>query len=146
MEVFRISSARWINHLSGSGRAGRWNPNGVFMCYSAGSRALACLEMAVHLSGEKLLNDFKIATIYIPDQLPIKTLTDLPADWYEFVHYHETQQKGKNWIADQETAILRVPSAIIKQEYNYLINPQHVDFAQIKIINVEDFAFDGRLI
>ncbi len=146
MEVFRIASAKWINHINGSGRAGRWNPNGIFVCYTAASRALACLEMAVHLSGEKLATPFCMATIHVPSHLPIKNIENLPENWIDFTQYYKTQSIGQNWVMDQETAILKVPSAIIKQEYNFLFNPQHVDFAQIKIIKVEDFAFDGRLL
>jgi RES domain-containing protein len=146
MEVFRISSEKWAGILQGSGRAARWNSNGFFIGYTASTRALACLEMLVHLSGEQIKTPFKLSIIYIPDNISIENFSGFyNSDWAELENYHQCQLIGDEWIKSQRTCILRVPSAIIKNEYNYLINPQHPDIHRIKIIELEDFEFDMRL-
>jgi RES domain-containing protein len=146
MEVFRISSEKWAELLTGSGRAARWNSNGVFVCYTGSSRALSCLEMLVHLSGEQLQSEFKLSVIEIPDDISIeKAGLFYNDDWTEFEKYYQSQEVGDEWAKSLRTCVLRVPSAIIKNEYNYLINPQHSDFLKIKIKEIEDFHFDLRL-
>ncbi|MFC0182815.1 RES domain-containing protein [Pseudarcicella hirudinis] len=147
MQVFRITKEQWAGNLRGSGFAARWNSNGVFMCYSASSRALACLEMVVHLTGDRLASPFKITVIDIPDEVAIKKINPayLPADWTDFRQYDVCQAIGDDWIKSFETCILQVPSAIIKNEYNFLINSQHQDFQKIKVVEIEDFTFDSRL-
>jgi RES domain-containing protein len=146
MEVFRISHEKWAGVLQGSGRAARWNSNGMFITYSASTRALACLEMLVHLCGEQIKTPFKLSVIYIPDEVAIENFSGFyNKDWAEIENYHQCQLIGDEWIRSARTCILRVPSAIIKNEYNYLINPQHPDFMKIKVISLEDFEFDMRL-
>ncbi len=146
MEVFRISSERWVNSITGSGRAGRWNSNGVFVCYTGSTRALSCLEMLVHLKGEQIANPFKLAIINIPELVQIEYFEAFSKiDWAEFENYCLSQKLGDEWAKSNRTCILRVPSAIIKNEFNYLINPQHPDFQKIKVIEIEDFGFDMRL-
>ena len=146
MEVFRISSEKWAGTLQGSGRAARWNSNGMFVCYTASTRALACLEMLVHLSGEQIKIPFKLSVIYIPDDLVIEVFSGFKStNWAELENYNQCQLIGDEWIKSRRTSVLRVPSAIIKNEYNYLINPQHPDFQKIKIIDLENFEFDMRL-
>lgn len=146
MEVYRISHEKWAGVLQSSGMAARWNSNGVFVTYSASTRALSCLEMLVHLTGEQIKTPFKLSVIYIPDELQIENFGGFyNADWAEFENYHDCQIIGDEWIRSQRTGILRVPSAIIKNEYNYLINSQHPDFMNIKVISLEDFEFDMRL-
>jgi RES domain-containing protein len=146
MEVFRISAEKWANTLSGSGRAARWNSNGVFVCYAGSSRALSCLEMLVHLTGEQMQSEYKLAVIEIPESVEIeKAGVFYNDDWTEFENYYQSQEVGDEWAKSLRTCVLRVPSAIIKNEYNYLINPQHADFKLINISRIEDFDFDMRL-
>ena len=86
----------------------------------------------------------------LPDKLKIKEikLSDIiksNPDWTKVINYPYTQAIGDRWLAGRETAILKVPSAIIDLEYNYLLNPAHPDFDQIKIAVVKPFTFDSRL-
>jgi len=135
------------NSLSASGYPGRWNSKGKFVIYSAASIALACLENVVHRSGEGLAANFKVITIHIPDKLKIKKVSvdELPIDWHMIENCVITQRMGNLWLEKSETAILKIPSAIIPLETNYLINPFHPDFKKIKIKNVDDFIFDPRI-
>ena len=147
MEVYRITLAKWSGQLVASGGAARWNSKGKFVIYAAATRALACLENVVHRSGEGLNGLFKTMIIEIPDALLTQEINvgDLPKNWAAYENYHLSQQIGNQWLDAQESPFLRVPSAIIADEFNFLINPQHPDFKQIALKRVEDFAFDSRL-
>lgn len=148
MVVYRITTAKWADQLSGSGRAGRWNSNGLFVIYTAGTRALACLENLAHrrVVGDDAL--FKITLINIPDDIWVEmiTKTTLPENWKEYINYTICQTIGDEWLHKLSSVILRVPSAIIPEEYNYLINTAHPDFSKISIIELEAFSFDERLL
>lgn len=147
MQVFRIGLAKYTNALNASGRAARWNPNDVEMIYTAGSRSLACLENVVHRNQIGLNQSFKVMTIEIPDDLRILTieLKKLQEGWTEFQHMPLTQKLGEDWIKELKSPVLKVPSAIINAEYNYLINPKHPDFKSIKLLRSEIFIFDKRI-
>jgi len=139
--------AHRANSLTASGYPARWNSKGKFINYSAASRALACLENVVHRNGEGLSANFKVITIHVPNGLKVKeiSLADLPEDWHEIQNQIITQHLGDRWLEKAETAILKIPSAIIQLETNFLLNPSHPDFKKIKIENVEDFIFDPRI-
>lgn len=147
MQVYRITKAQYAERLTASGGAARWNSRGQFVIYTAASRALACLENVVHRSGEGLNDLFRVMVIDLPDTLPIDLVdpATLPADWADFCQYGYCQQRGSDWLMDGRTAVLRVPSAIVPGEYNYLLNPAHPDFSQIRLADTEPFRFDPRI-
>ncbi|HEY8927550.1 MAG TPA: RES family NAD+ phosphorylase [Mucilaginibacter sp.] len=147
MLVYRIVLSKYADRLFSPGRAGRWNPNDVEMIYAASSRSLACLENVVHRGATGLTQLFTVLVINIPDQLEIKTirLKDLPHSWADFDQIHRTQTMGHNWIKSAESAILQVPSSIIQEETNFLMNPKHADFSKIKIVDKQPFIFDSRV-
>ena len=72
-------------------------------------------------------------------------ITDLPANWRNTPAPAALRTIGKDWLLAAETAILRVPSALVPQEWNYVLNPQHPDFAQLRVLAPEPLAIDGRL-
>ena len=145
--MYRICLAKYANALVASGIRGRWNYKGTFVIYTAGSRALACLENVVHRSGEGLTENFRTLLIHIPDNLKIETIpaTALPANWKEISSYPACQAIAHEWYTKGESAVLKVPSAIIPEESNYILNTRHPDFSSIKIKAVEEFFFDPRI-
>lgn len=147
MEVYRICLAKYAGDLFASGIRGRWNVKGSFVIYTAGSRALACLENVVHRSGEGLSDNFRTIVIDIPDDLRIETISadGLPANWQETKSYPVCQPLGHAWYQKRSSPVLRVPSAIIPEEFNYILNTRHPDFSKIKIKATEDFFFDPRI-
>jgi RES domain-containing protein len=147
MLIYRIALAKYADKLVASGRAARWNPNDVDMIYTASSRSLACLENVVHRNQLGLNAAFNVMTIDAPEKLKITTikLNDLPPDWSHFNQMRFTQTIGENWIRERKTAILVVPSSIIEEEFNYLLNPKHDDFGAIKLIRSIPFIFDQRI-
>ncbi|HEY5328083.1 MAG TPA: RES family NAD+ phosphorylase [Mucilaginibacter sp.] len=147
MLVYRITLTKYAGKLIASGNAARWSPNEVNMIYTASSRSLACLENAVHRSQAGLSRLFSIMTIEIPEHIEPKIirLNDLPVDWTDYDQMFFTQRLGEKWINENKTALLQVPSSIIEEDFNYLLNPDHKDFGQIKIINTRPFVFDKRI-
>jgi RES domain-containing protein len=148
MIVYRITLEKWAKSLIASGRAARWNSNGHFMVYTASSRALACLENVVHRHSFGKDDLFKVMVIVIPDDLAIAEIKkgELPKNWSEYTNYASCQALGDSWLNNNDTPVLRIPSSIIPQEFNYLINPQHPDFRKIAIHGIENFSFDERLV
>lgn len=148
MEVFRISAEKYSSKLSSSGSANRWNEDGQFVIYTGSSRSLSSLELVVHRSSIKPKIKYKVMIIHIPDkeslfkQILIK---ELPSNWRSIAAYPNLQKLGSKWYKSKESLILKIPSAIIPQEYNYIINTTHPDFLSIKLINTEDYFWDSRL-
>ena len=151
MQVFRIAQKAFINDLSGEGArlfGGRWNHRGVPVLYTAESRSLAALELLVHLQKLSGISDLSILTLEIPEKAKIDDITKitkLPSGWEKFTVHSELQDFVSQWIKT-DGFILKVPSAIIKEESNYLINPRHKNITKLKIISIEDFFLDERLI
>ena len=148
MEIYRISRAKYASKLVASGNAGRWNYRGQHVIYTTSSRALASLELLVHLSGQQLEASFKIAIIHMPADLHITTLSksNLPSGWNGLSNYTITQALGAKWLSSGDSCVLRVPSSIVIHEYNYILNTHHPDFGRFKIIGVEDYLYDPRLL
>ncbi|MFD1872901.1 RES family NAD+ phosphorylase [Hymenobacter bucti] len=147
MEVFRISAPRYAQRLTASGVANRWNTAGQYIIYTAATASLACLENVVHRSGEGLQAPFKLMRLVIPDQVLIEEVPAemLPADWQQVTSYPQCQEIGSAWYQLRRSAVLKVPSAIITSEANYLLNTSHPDFEQVKLLGTEDFIFDPRI-
>jgi RES domain-containing protein len=148
MQVYRIALAKYAGKLVASGNAARWSSNDVQVIYTASSRSLACLENVVHRSQDDLLMlEFVVLTIDCPDTIKIETvnLNILPANWAEYRQLYITQKIGDTWVKEAKTAVMKVPSAIVNEEVNYLLNPNHPDFKRIKLIKTQPFTFDGRI-
>ena len=151
MEVFRLVREQFAQTLSGKGAAingARWNSQGVEMIYTAINRSLAMAEVAVHFSIATMPKNYMMVTIDIPDDIEIKTLNaeHLPANWNQFPHPTTTQKIGNLFITENTNCCLKVPSVVTQGDFNILINPQHEEFARVRIINIEQFPFDQRMI
>ena len=150
MQVFRLSRKKYASELSGIGASksgNRWNSKGTEIIYCADSRALAMAEVSVHLSLVTLPKDFVMLEINIPKTIVIQVLNkkNLPEDWNEFPHTYKTQKIGDDFIYSKKGCVLKVPSVVVKGDFNYLINPHHKDFKKIKIVSFYEFPFDRRL-
>lgn len=150
MEVFRLSRAKYADQLSGFGAAlkgARWNSRGTEIIYTAYNRSLAMAEVAVHFSLSMLPRDFRMLTIHIPDDLAILHLppSDLPESWNTFPYSSLTQKLGDELVIQNKFALLKVPSAVTKGDFNLLLNPIHPEFKRIFIVDNEPFPFDNRI-
>lgn len=150
MEVFRISKEVHAHTLSASGSANRWNLKGQQVIYTGSSRSLSSLELVVHKGSIQPTSHYKVVVISIADDdYLIKQVqtNDLPANWRTLAGYSTLQKIGSAWYNSQETLVLKVPSAIITYEYNYVINTEHPDFNhKIQLVRTEDYFWDSRLL
>ncbi|MFP4091507.1 MAG: RES family NAD+ phosphorylase [Cyclobacteriaceae bacterium] len=146
MLVYRITKARYADALIASGFRNRWNDDGQYVIYSSASRSLACLENLVHRSHSGSNQLFRTMIIYVPDELPILKIQerDLPPRWRSSF-CEECLQIGKSWYAANQYPILQLPTSIIPNEWNFLLNTRHQDFQKIKLVSTEGFLFDERL-
>lgn len=148
MLVYRISRTRFAQDLSGEGArlyGGRWNRKGVPCLYTASSISLAVLEFSVHVSVDELPRALSITTIEVPETfLAVKT-EDLPGNWDQWPSPASTRDLGSKWLNEMKHLVIRVPSTVIQQEFNFLINPLHAEIKKVKIQDVRDFVFDVRI-
>lgn len=126
---------------------GRWNSRGQGVVYASGSLSLAVLEMLVHLDPAAHLPELSAISIEVPaDLIATQEFSSLDAisgglPW----SLRETRTWGDEWASLRKTAALEVPSAIVPNESNYLINPKHSSFAQFKLGKAVVFPVDTRL-
>jgi RES domain-containing protein len=150
MIVYRLSKSEYANDLSGSGArkaGGRWNSKGTAMIYTAESRALCTAEIAVHLPLGNIPKNYCMVSIEIPASIEIKELkvTELSRNWKSFPYIEKTQEIGDQFNSENRYTVIKVPSAVVPGDFNYLLNPGHVNFPGIRIIQKEPFNFDERL-
>ena len=146
MLLYRIVRKIYAFDLSASGFRSRWNEDGQYVIYTSDSRALACLENLVHRSHSGRHDLFRLMVISVPDDLAILNIAEsrLPEDWKgEFCK--RCLQTGSDWYIRNEIPILKVPSTIIPDEWNYILNTKHPDFTKIILERTEEFVFDERL-
>ena len=149
MLLWRLCSARYPA-LTGEGArraGGRWNHKGTKMVYCSGSLALAVLEVFVHLDSSLLPDDLVAVAVEVPDEIVIDRLdpATLPPDWRDIPGPEALRDTGTDWVASGTGVALAVPSAIIEQEWNYLLNPDHPEFAKLLARAPEPFRFDARM-
>ena len=151
MEVWRICRrAHATDPLSGKGglvTGGRWQARGTRVVYTSSSLSLAALEVLVHASATELPSDLVQVQVHIPDDLLIEEIavSSLPKNWREYPAPASLQAIGAEWLGSMRTAVLKVPSAVIPSESNYLINPVQDDSQRIQAARAEKFILDPRL-
>ncbi|AXJ02111.1 RES domain-containing protein [Cyclonatronum proteinivorum] len=153
MRVFRVERKKYLETtLQGIGAARssgfRWNSLYTRLVYTSESRALALLEISVHLDiSEDLPTDRVYVEIEIPDSVSVQVLNpdNLPDTWDAKPPTSETQLIGDDFVMQQGAAVLKVPSAIVPASFNYLINPLHPDARSITVVSVIPLKFDFRI-
>ncbi len=149
MIAYRIARTRFIRDLSGEGarlHGGRWNATGVPMLYLAESRALAILETLTYVQVKTLPIDYQLAEISFPADAVTDLAEPLPDDWARIPHGQATERLGSAWALAMRGLVLRVPSAHVPEEHNYLVNPRHPRSAEVRVVGTRPFAFDARLL
>jgi len=149
MKVFRISRDKYAEKLTASGVPNRWNRDNQYVIYASGSRSLCTLEMVARRNSIMQGPKYKMMIIDLPDAKKFYTEITLPPllkNMPLIKGYHITQSIGNEWYEEQKSVILKVPSAIITQEYNYVINTKHPDFIKIKLVSNENYNWDERLL
>ena len=126
---------------------GRWNSKGRRVVYTSESAALAALELLVHLGRSRSLPDYVVFSCTFSERLVETVDTDtLPPNWRTYPAPTTLARLGNAWLREGRTAVLRVPSAVIDTESNFLVNPDHPHFRRVSISAPEPFALDLRLL
>jgi RES domain-containing protein len=152
MQLWRLCRKAFAKQpLSGEGglyASARWHTTPRRVAYASHSLALACLEVLVHLDPELMPRDMVAVAIDVPEEVEITELTisDLPKSWRRYPAPRSLQRLGDAWLDGGESAVLRVPSVVVPNELNYLINPLHHDARRIKVVAKSLFSFDPRLL
>ena len=149
MRIWRLSLARYADQAF-AGRGGllvaaRWHPEGTSLVYTSGSLALAALEFFVNWNRRSAPEPLVAIPADVPDSVSRIDHRRLPPDWRSHPVPSSTQKIGADWVKSGASAILIVPSVIVPQEKNYLLNPAHPDFKKIHIGKPETFSFDPRM-
>lgn len=147
MLVYRIVHRNYCNSLFASGLEGRWNSKGKKVVYTAESIPLAFLENMIRRQGVGFNNDFKIMIIEIPENTIISDvkISDLEDGWRSFRNYSTCQFIGDQWYDDNKTLILRVPSAVLPEAFNYIVHSEHRDYKRVRLIKTTDLIPDNRI-
>ena len=126
---------------------GRWNSPGVPVVYTAEHASLAVLEILVHLQHAPLLQNYVLFRVDFEEAIvgPLDQ-SALPRNWRAYPAPLTLRAIGDQWVADGQSAVLRVPSAIVPLERLFLLNPQHADFPRITVGRPQPFSFDARLL
>ena len=147
MEIWRICKQKHQNSaFSGAGglyAPARWSPQGFLVVYTSESLALASLEF-VHTESDRI--PLVAIRAFLPDDIAVTAVSvnSLPSDWQDATAYLDLQNIGKQWLISQQSPVLKVPSAIIPVEFNYLLNPQHRDL-HLTLDPPLSFKFDKRM-
>lgn len=147
MLVYRITHKNYSKELFASALRGRWNTSGKKVNYCAESIPLAFLENMVRRQGAGFNDDFKIMIIEIPDNLKITVINvrDLADGWRDFEDYSKCQPFGNQWYEEGKTTVLKVPSAVLPDCSNYLLNTVHPNFRRIQLIETTNLIPDPRI-
>ncbi len=151
LTVFRLGKHAYRDQLFGGQgglyASGRWTPRGRPVVYTSASISLAVLEYTANYRRRGWVPASVLGRAVIPASVRIKavSLGELPANWFAASAPLQLQSIGGEWLERSETAVLKIPSAIVTEEWNYLLNPLHADFRKLRMGAPKAFSFDQRI-
>ncbi|ABD86959.1 RES family NAD+ phosphorylase [Rhodopseudomonas palustris] len=146
MELWRISNYADLSGLGGLRASGRWHSRGKRIVYLADHPASALLEMLVHMDRDLLPASYRLLRVLTPERLAVDRIDAeaLASDWQH--RPATTRDLGDQWLDRSSSALLQVPSVIVPQAWNVLLNPAHPDAGAITIAEIIEAPFDPRLL
>lgn len=147
MKVYRISKCEFISDLQGTGAAmypGRWHSKGTYVLYTAATPSLAMLESVVHISNIAVASYCMICFSVPEDKIQSITAPELPANWFVNPPPDALKQVGDTFIKENKFLALQLPSAIMPEENNFLLNPYHSDFKKVSVVYNRNVPIDER--
>lgn len=150
MKAYRlVKTAYAASALDGEGArlfGGRWNSKGTRVAYLSDSPALAALEILVHTRSPEDLADYLLFELTFSAAL-VETMGTggLPPDWRELTLSTSTQAIGDRWVEEARSVLLALPSAVVSQQCNFLLNPAHPEISRVEVGEAQPFSFDPRL-
>ncbi len=148
MILYRFAPEQYAENMDGLGASkfgGRWNSKGFPVVYTSLSISLSLIELLVHHASINTIKNNQLIILELPDLLDVSEILkeEMNSNWQSDIKYSQTL--GNRFLSSSSALLLKVPSAIIPQEHNILINPRHHQFEQIKIKEILSFIFDLRL-
>lgn len=146
MVLWRISNHVSLAGDGGMRASGRWHTRGHRVVYCSESPAAALLEILVHfeIDVRDLPTRYRLLKLHTPDNLDVEVPADLPADWLERTDL--TRATGDRWLQKGRSPLLRVPSAVVPETFNVLLNPEHRQAGQVAAVQVSEHVIDPRLL
>jgi RES domain-containing protein len=149
MNVYRIGRTKFAGDLTGEGarlNGGRWNHKLTPCLYASESKSLALLEYTVNVNVDDIPRALSFVTLRVPDtSIEIFEEAQLPGNWKEMPAPASTRNFGTQLLKKAKSLVIKIPSAVISDEWNYLINPAHPGSKDCKIIDMRDFVYDVRI-
>jgi RES domain-containing protein len=151
LTVFRLGKhahrAQLFGGQGGLYASGRWTPRGQPVVYTSASISLAVLEYTVNYRRRGWVPATVLGRATTPASVRVETVStdELPAKWFAAEPPPQLQRIGGQWLRRSESAVLKVPSAIVVEEWNYLLNPRHADFGKLRLSAAKPFSFDRRV-
>jgi len=148
VRLYRFGFKKYINDLSGTGglyRSGRWHNRGTRIVYFSETISLAKLEVLANTT--RIPKSYFLLTVEVPEHSGILEISadELPSGWNAFPPNPEIISITEKWIAENKDLLMCVPSVHSPLEQNFLLNPQHKAFNQVKILKTAPHYFDERL-
>ena len=138
----------YAKDLTGEGarlHGGRWNHTGVPCVYTSDSRSLAVLEFSVNVNVQSILRNLSMVELEIPEDFYEVQIPALPGDWRVSPAPASTKDFGSALLNAATHPVIKIPSTVIPEEFNYIVNPRHTLIQKCKIISVADFVYDVRI-
>lgn len=149
MIVYRIGKTKHSKDISGEGskiNGGRWNHISIPCIYTSESRALSLLEYTVNINISEIPRALSITTLEIPDSdILIINESLLPGDWKQAPVPSSTKDFGTYLLKNKKSLCIKIPSTVLTEEYNYIINPLHSNSRNIRIVDIKDLIYDLRI-
>jgi len=151
MELYRIAQEKFADDLSGNGAkifGGRWNSEGLFALYTSSYRSLALLETLAHTPAKMLDQKvYILITLSLPGNTRIEVIdrNKLSPGWDAPDTRPLTKRLGDEFLKSKSSLLLAVPSVLMPEENNYLVNVLHPDMKKMKVIFKRRISFDKRL-
>ncbi|MBK1789686.1 RES family NAD+ phosphorylase [Persicirhabdus sediminis] len=142
----RFKDSCWFGYVPAeTAEASRWNHAGTNILYAAEHPALAALEISVHVGLIQLIGKYAHGIAKMPEELhsSLADIVSMPKNWQMDCSW--TRDVGEQFVHDQWNVVLKVPSVIIEDGWNYLINPAHPEFSQLQLETRDHFIIDNRL-
>jgi RES domain-containing protein len=138
-----------MNPLDGEGAyrfGGRWSSRGTRLAYASRHLSLTMVEYFVHIDPDDPPKDLVVVAVDVPDHVSRVSIpvSQLPENWRQIPAPACLATIGDAFVAGQKAAILTVPSVLAPSESNWLINPRHPDFGEIRVQPSEPFHYDAR--
>lgn len=149
MTVWRLCRKKYAAFDGEGSRlaGGRWNRRGTAVVYTSATLSLAVLEYFVNLPSAAAPPDLVAIAAELPKDLSMSSLDlkDLPRGWRKYPAPEALADLGNRWVSEGKTAVLSVPSAVVPQERNYLLNPAHARFREITLGKPQPLSLDPRM-